>query len=742
MNKLICVFISLIFVLSLNVGASFTEVSEITFENSNGITDALNPSERVTASVKLNNLSDGDSFVFMLTLENGSKIIDSDVMFLTADNSEETLSASLTMPSAVSGLRLNAMLWNGISDMTPLTSSALLPGGENGIKYLMADDELVEGFDNETSGYTKIINTAKKDAPYVSAPAFDGKTSVDIKTTERFPGKSEIKVKNSDNSEYFYEIYYEIDETELVNISSEEYGKIHHNLSEGAKPYQNKENVFIANIPEKLKGSSYISAGENFSEQTSSFNSLWTGEDTDWYLLNLKRTAKIIVFSENEITKFEDSQSGWTEEELSVDLVNSESGEYKSLQNSYSLKIITEEETECQIPNPSCDCGEFFIVVAYEYANVYNGILAEEEKITALKYKGPVSNSENGDTYFDHPSLMEDFSEGAKLFKDNNELVASVINPELIGCDYIITNRMKGSSNSIIDKFHGGSATIDWYSFNLKESATVMIFPDNSYGNALMNAVTDFEKTELEGESYFSLYNKTWSNIHSERNVMYSKYIEVPEGESVTVNIPNAPGRRNDVWAHIVLVDYRVNPLHQETANRGKITNLKYAGPSVEGATYNVLLNSSLSEGKQVYVNTDSIHFKNIHSSIVGKPYITTDNVTNAAYNSTIAGYWFGGARDWVSFDINKSASIKVITDGDTLKHCGAYGFTKADELKYFDAYNTPWNTNLISYNVMYYKDITVPENETVTVIIPNAPTWTTQTTSKRAHVIIVDFAE
>jgi len=738
MKKILCLFIICILT-CINSFAAFPQISKVTFENESGTVEYLTPGEKITASVTVSNCTEGDSFSFLLTLGTDEKITDSDIMILTADSTEETLSAQLTMPADVSGLKLKAMLWKDLCHMEPLTAASLLPGGEEGIKYILADGEMISGFSADINEYYSPVENSKLNAPYIFTPAFDGKTSVDIKTTMKFPGKSEITVTSFDDVKTSYLIEYETPGNDLsdslVSVISDE-SKLCHKLSNGASPYADNENVTVENIPDELIGSSYITAGTNYSSDP-----LWTGENKDWYSVNFKRTAKIFFFSENEISEFE---TVWDKaSDLSLDIVNRETGEYLSLKNVYSKKVITEEETVVSIQNPSCDCGNFFIVIAYEYAEVGNQLLSEEENLTGLKYKGALSDSESGDTYFDQPVKCKNFNENSKLFKDNDELTATAINENLVNCEYIITNRMKGSTNGVVKNSYGGQDSLDWYSFELKKSATVMIFPDSAYGDALSNASTDFIKSELTDGSYFSLYNNTWNNIHSERKIMYSKYITVPDGESVTVNIPNAPKKRNDVWAHLVLVDYGLNPLHKEATERGIVSDITYEGPSPDGVEYGVKYNAALSEGNAVWLNNSNVHFKNIHSEIVGKPYIIMDSVKGSSYNSQIASAWFGSATDWITFKINKSARIKVVTDGDTLKHCGSYGYTKATEsVKYFDAYNTPWNTVHTEYNTMYYKDVEVPEGETVTVTIPNAPTWTTQSSCKLPHVIIIDFAE
>jgi len=737
MKKILCILIVCVLT-CFNTFASFPQVSEVSFTNEHGQAFSLEPGEKVTASVTVSNCKPNDSFAFLLTLGNDTKITDSDIMIIAADSTEETLFAELTMPSDVSGLKLNAMLWNSVTDMVPLTAASLLPDGVSGIKYILSDGEVIPDFSKDVYGYLKTVENNKKDAPYIYAPAFDGKTDVDIKTTMRFPGRSEITVTSAENEKTVYSVEYETPDNKLSdNLSSvnSDGSALLHKLTSGVKPYADRDTITVENIPDKLCGSSYITAGSDYLS-----DSMWTGESCDWYSFKLKRTAKIIFFTENEVSKFE---SEWDKENLSVDILNSETGDYIPLNNAYVKKIVTDGECDVSIPNPSGDCGNFFIAVSYEYENVSNFVLEEKQNISGLRYKGPLSEPESGDTYFDQPVKNKGFNEGTKLFKDNTELTAHNINENLLNCDYIITNRMKGSTNNVVKKFHGGKESLDWYSFNLYESATVMIFPDSSYGDSMINAETDFIKSELSGSAYFSLYNNTWSNIHSERNVMYSKYINVPEDGYVTVNIPNAPKRGSDVWAHIVLVDYEFNPLHKEAENRGIVSDTKYLGPIPAGTEYGIMYRSVLSEGSPVWVNNDNVHFKNIHSSIAGNPYIIMDSVKSSSYNSEIASAWLGGARDWVSFKINKSATIKVVTDGDTLKNCGAYGFTKATEsVKYFDAYNTPWNAVHTSYNTMYYKDVEVPEGETVTVIVPNAPTWTTQTTCKQPHVIVIDFAE
>ena len=362
--------------------------------------------------------------------------------------------------------------------------------------------------------------------------------------------------------------------------------------------------------------------------------------------------------------------------------------------------------------------------------------LVKEASVRNLKYHGPAVDG------FDSAPVLENILKtGTQIYTNVDAYLLNNVHADLKGEQYIsIFNPVASTVDSEIKKAWTTSSPMEWISFDLYESAVVKVFTKDAYAG-LTSEVNGFTHYTAEdnGGAYFTLLHKDYPNAdqHVFAN-MYTKEYNTENG-CARVSLPNLTTYGGlSHWGYLIVIDYIGD---EET--EPMITNVSYAGPQVEGVTYGVKLNHVLSSDKEkmVYANNSEISFANVDSSIAGNPYIIMDNVKGSKYNSELAAAWFGGARDWITFEINSDATIKVISDGDTLKNCGSYGFTKSEEdATYFEAYNNTWNTSEVSHKVMYYKNVEVEPGETVKVVIPNAPTWTTQATCKRAHVVVIDF--
>lgn len=366
--------------------------------------------------------------------------------------------------------------------------------------------------------------------------------------------------------------------------------------------------------------------------------------------------------------------------------------------------------------------------------------VAKYEPVRNLRYHGPAD--ENTDTV---PVLKDNFGTGTQIYTNVAVYSADNVHSLLKGDQYIFSfNPSSSTVSTEVKNAWSNGAVQEWISFDLYESATVRVFTKDNYTMAdtgLLNSKYGFTRntTDENNGYYFSLLHSDYPTAEQTPfPYMFTKTVEIEEGGYERVSIPNLTTYGGlSHWGYFIVIDYagdeEISP---------EITNVKYAGPEVEGVTYNVELKANITEDaeKTVYANNTAVTFADVDASIEGNPYIITDDVKGSTYNSEIASYWYGSARDWISFDINSDAVIKVIADGDTLKNCSNYGFAKADEMTYFNGYLAEYGTVHTAYTTMYYKNVEVEPGETVTVTIPNAPTWTTQSTCKRAHVVVVDF--
>jgi len=521
------------------------------------------------------------------------------------------------------------------------------------------------------------------------------------------------------------------------------------NLKTGTQIYTNMDVYLLNNLHAELKGEQYISVfNPNASTVSDEIRNDWSaGSMREWFSFDICKSAEIKVFTKDPFSGLTADKYGFTAKTttdnggywftlLHKDYPTADQTEFA---NMYS-KTVTVSEGGCErisLPNLTTYGGlkhwGYFIVIDY----------ADDEEIqpeiTNLKYKGP---EVDGVTYGVKLSHILESDKERFVYTNSNELSFNNVNESIAGNPYITMDNVKGSKyNSTIANAWLGGAT-DWITFDINSDATIKVITD---GTAMDNCGGYKFTKATESVKYFDVYNNTWNSVNTEYTTMYYKNVEVEPGETVTVTIPNAPTWTSQAackTAHVVVVDFEreytpiINP---------EITNVKYAGPEVEGVTYGVELNHVLKDGTDnfVFANNNEVSFKNVDESIAGNPYIIMDNVKGSTYNSDVASAWFGTSRDWITFDINTNATIKVITDGVAMDNCSEYGFTKAtDEITYFDAYLEEYKSNYSQYTTMYYKNIEVEADKTVTVKIPNAPTWTNQASCKSAHVVIIDFDE
>lgn len=540
-------------------GYAFDGISPIKFTADGEITATISPDQTITASVEISSKADQGSYTLMLVNIKNNKIsaIDADVQMNSGEGA--TLSATLTMDSDIEGCQLTAMLWDSVNTVKPLISSALLPGYKEGIKYLKAGDSMIEEFSPDVFSYNVDILENISVPLNITSPAFDGATEIKIKSTRRFPGKTVVEVTSPEKNTLSYTLNYFFDGTLCENLSyvgpyEENYSDesvIMHNLQNGAQAYLDNANITIENIPEQIKGSSYVALDAPIEEKTEPIISAWRGEDVSWYSFNLKRNAEIIIFAEDEISKFKESEDWKKNDKLSIEKLDFSKGSYSRLSYAYIKEIsVTDESIEVSVPNPSVDTGDYFIVINYVYGGSDYTILEENDYVTELRYSGP--SSSGSEKYFDHPRYFNNFSNGVFLFKNYSEIVAKDVADRLIGLDQIMMSSPKSTATTpTFINNAWGSGSYNWISFKLHKTAEVLVVVNSGNINALKNAGFIEEKAS---EGWVKLHNVTW-NSDTVWDALYSKTYEVTD-QPVTVNIPNPNGQGNR-WGYIILINYK-----------------------------------------------------------------------------------------------------------------------------------------------------------------------------------------
>lgn len=490
--------------------------------------------------------------------------------------------------------------------------------------------------------------------------------------------------------------------------------------------------VYVAdNVKPEVKQDQYIMSFNPHAAPTNVKNE-WMGGVKKWISFDLYESATVKVYTKGTFASMLDSKYGFTDNTLE------DSGCYFTMKHIEYPNAAQEGFDHMYTKHIDASAGAVTVAVpnigGYGGINRMGYVIAidydEEEEVAAeitdVKYAGGV-----GDV---NVSLVHSFEEGSPLYTNYEVYAAKNVHSSLAGNPYIISdNPIAGSMDSSVKALWQGEIT-DWITFKINKCATVKILTDGdslAYGNA------GFKKSS-EAATWVELLNKDWPNAErTKRTVLYEKIVDVPKnGETVTVAIPNAP-RTSNKWGHIVVVDFDdeyVAPALPEIIP--EVSNVLYIGPEGEG--YTVEAGEKLAVGNRAYTNYELV-FGDIEASMLGKNYIIMGSPNKADVPQTIKDGWDGSSRDWISFEINKSARIKVVTDGDTLKKCSSYGFNKSEaEIDYYISTAQPAGDAHKSFSVMYYKDVEVPYGEKVTVKIPNAPTWSGSL--KWGHFVIIDF--
>lgn len=490
--------------------------------------------------------------------------------------------------------------------------------------------------------------------------------------------------------------------------------------------------VYVAdNVKPEVKQDQYIMSFNPHAAPANVKNE-WMGGVKKWISFDLYESATVKVYTKGTFASMLDAKYGFSDNTLE------DSGCYFTMKHIEYPNAAQEGFDHMYTKHIDASAGAVTVAVpnigGYGGINRMGYVIAidydEEEEVAAeitdVKYAGPAGG------ITPEVALKYNFGEGSPVYCNYPVLRVATVDESLSGNPYIISDSTTPSSYDATIKAAWGGTLTDWITFKINKCATVRILTDGdslAYGNAGY-------KKNTETKTWLEYMNTDWPDAaNTKRTVLYEKIYDVPKnGETVTVSIPNAPSTSKK-WGHIVIIDFDDEFVNPEL--EGEITNVTYKGPAVEGVTYNLEVAGNLANGSKAYTNYD-YYFGSLDASILGKDYIIMDSPNKSDIDATVKAAWDGGATDWYTFEINKSARIKVITDGNTLKNCGKYSYIKCeDTVDYFKTVNSEGAVNR-TYNVMYYKDVEVPYGKTVTVTVPNAPTWTG--TCKWGHVVVVDY--
>ena len=188
-----------------------------------------------------------------------------------------------------------------------------------------------------------------------------------------------------------------------------------------------------------------------------------------------------------------------------------------------------------------------------------------------------------------------------------------------------------------------------------------------------------------------------------------------------------------------------------------KVTNLKANDKAVKDEEGNIIRSVQLQNNLQVGVpcwndrlTNANMTMKSVDSSIAGEDYIIGNLVwSQEVLSQPISSYWAARTEgytdeligDWVSFELNRSATVKVLYSHDVwykANHIAAFtnaGFAKSvNNANYLTAYCT----SDIPYMNMLSKHYDVTGNTPVKVEIPNL--GATRSYACYSYVIVIDY--
>ncbi len=201
------------------------------------------------------------------------------------------------------------------------------------------------------------------------------------------------------------------------------------------------------------------------------------------------------------------------------------------------------------------------------------------------------------------------------------------------------------------------------------------------------------------------------------------------------------------------IVEYTINYVN----NDAKTTNVAANDKAVKNADGEVVRSVQLRNNLQVGVpcwndrlTNANMTMKAVDSSLAGEDYIIGNLVwSQESLLEPISSYWAAKTgdyaseliEDWVSFDLNRSATVKVIYEideyhkADHIAVLTNNGFTKTTNS---EGYLKPYVTSERTYTKMLSKHIDVTGDTPVTVNIPNL--GATRSYACFSYVIVIDY--
>lgn len=175
---------------------------------------SISPDVTITAKVKVkaSGTAAATGKTFLLMLYRDSALESVAVGTESTSGTATMYSATLTMPSDVTGCELNAVLWDSLKDMNAVCSSSIFPGTEKELLSLKVNgEEVLDEFD-ENNELTFMLPLGETKMPLLTYKTVDNGAKVEITNPTTRPGNAKIKVTSSDGTladEYTVKYMYE-----------------------------------------------------------------------------------------------------------------------------------------------------------------------------------------------------------------------------------------------------------------------------------------------------------------------------------------------------------------------------------------------------------------------------------------------------------------------------------------------------------------------------------------------------
>ncbi len=308
--------------------------------------------------------------------------------------------------------------------------------------------------------------------------------------------------------------------------------------------------------------------------------------------------------------------------------------------------------------------------------------------------------------------LNFDLDSNSHTYKNNTYVTYENISEELKGSAYIqFGEDYKAGGGEVYDKWAG--AETDWLGFELKRTARIFVISDEAMDQFAQSGEWSYEKKT------FVQKLDVQKGEYTDQSHLYSKKIEV-DGTPEKITIPNG-GNASSPYSVFIRFEYS-EVLNDVYTPEIRINNLRYCGPYNSGSEYYFDYPkhyNNFKDGVLLFNNYTELIVESAAEELIGCDYIIMSSPIKGTNPAFIKNAWGGAGINWMSFDLHKSAKVKVFTNSGNINAFKDNGFLeKISPTKYFNLYNTTWNT-ATAWNTMYEKEFTVTDSP-VTVILEN----------------------